>query len=84
MAKKDLRDYMCEVVHEEVKIYLRHGHERFNPRGPKTRFVQCDQADCQYVDRNELPCPLHTGMFAEGTEEAEEPRREDGKRVGRW
>ena len=78
MAKKDLRDYMCEVVHEEVKIYLRHSN------GPKTRFVQCDQADCQYVDKNALPCPLYAGMFAEGIEEGEEPRREDGERLCRW
>jgi hypothetical protein len=28
-------------------------------------FVQCNQADCQYVEANAPPCPLHVGMFAE-------------------
>jgi hypothetical protein len=26
-------------------------------------FVQCNQPDCQYVEENKLPCPLHPGMF---------------------
>jgi NAD-dependent dihydropyrimidine dehydrogenase PreA subunit len=90
MAKRDLRDYTCEVVHEEVKVYLRHRRQRFNDQGPKTRFVQCDQDECQYVDKNELPCPLHAGMFDEVVEldevveGGEEPRSEDGQRLCRW
>jgi hypothetical protein len=26
-------------------------------------FVQCNQADCQYVETNALPCPLRVDMF---------------------
>ena len=32
---------------------------------PGEHFVQCDQAECQYVEANAPPCPLHVGMFAE-------------------
>ena len=32
---------------------------------PGDRFVQCDQTDCQYVEANAPPCPLHVDMFAE-------------------
>ncbi len=32
---------------------------------PGDYFVQCNQSDCQYVERNALPCPLHVDMFAE-------------------
>jgi hypothetical protein len=28
-------------------------------------FVQCNQADCQYVEANAPPCPLHVDMYAE-------------------
>lgn len=37
-------------------------------------FVQCNQVDCQYVDENKAPCPLHVGMFAEDIRAAEEAR----------
>jgi hypothetical protein len=41
-------------------------------------FVQCDQADCQYVEANRPPCPLDVGMFREeiaAAEAAREARR---------
>jgi hypothetical protein len=47
--------------------------------GPSDHFVQCNQADCQYVEANALPCPLHVGMFAEeirAAAAAREARRE--------
>jgi hypothetical protein len=43
---------------------------------PGDYFVQCNQAECQYVERNAPACPLHVGMLAEdiraaaGTREA--------------
>ena len=32
---------------------------------PGDYFVQGNQADCQYVETNSPPCPLHVGLFAE-------------------
>ena len=46
---------------------------------PGDYFVQCNQADCQYVEANAPPCPLHVGMFAEeirAAAAAREARRE--------
>jgi hypothetical protein len=46
---------------------------------PGDYFVQCNQADCQYVEANAPPCPLHVDMFAEeirGAAAAREARRE--------
>jgi hypothetical protein len=50
------------VVSESVRIRLRRADGFGLDRG---YFVQCDQVDCQYVDENKLPCPLHVDMFAE-------------------
>ena len=41
---------------------------------PQGYFVQCNQADCQYVDENKLPCPLTATMFADEIKAAEEAR----------
>ena len=38
---------------------------------PTGYFVQCNQTECQYVDANEPPCPLHVGMFSEEIKAAE-------------
>lgn len=84
MIKRDVRDYTCEVVHEQVKIYVRHRKQRFDARGPRTNFVQCNQDDCQYVEKNEPPCPLNEGMFAEKIDKGEAVRHEDGERLCRW
>ena len=46
---------------------------------PGDYFVQCNQADCQYVEANAPPCPLHVGMFGEeirAAAAAREARRE--------
>ncbi len=62
------REFWCPVVSERVLIRLT------RPSGlrPVTGyFVQCNQADCQYVEANEPPCPLHVDMFAEEIKAAE-------------
>jgi hypothetical protein len=43
----------------------------FRPTG---YFVQCNQVDCQYVEANAPPCPLHVGMFSEEIRAAEAAR----------
>ncbi len=65
------REFWCPVVSESVLIRLT------RPAGlrPATSyFVQCDQTDCQYVEANEPPCPLHVGMFAEEIKAADAAR----------
>ena len=71
------REFWCSVVSEPVLIRLT------RPRGlsrPTGYFVQCDQADCQYVEENKPPCPLHVGMFADEIRAAEEDR--ESRRLG--
>jgi hypothetical protein len=38
---------------------------------PSGYFVQCNQTECQYVEVNAPPCPLHVDMFAEEIRAAE-------------
>ena len=35
---------------------------------------QCNQTDCQYVEENKPPCPLHVGLFADEIRAADEAR----------
>ncbi|HLC42027.1 MAG TPA: hypothetical protein VJO34_10450 [Methylomirabilota bacterium] len=65
MSRGRERAFRCEVVSETVLIRLRRPTGFGRPRG---NFVQCDQADCQYVDENKPPCPLHVGLFTEEIE----------------
>ncbi len=65
------REFWCEAVSEMVLIRLRRPYHFSRPTG---HFVQCNQTDCQYVDENKLPCPLHVGMFTEEIRAAEEVR----------
>lgn len=55
------REFQCPVVSETVLIRLT------RPAGlrPSGYFVQCNQEDCQYVEVNQPPCPLHVGMFTD-------------------
>lgn len=55
------REFWCSVVSEAVLIRLT------RPPGLRASsyFVQCNQADCQYVEANQPPCPLHVGMFSD-------------------
>jgi hypothetical protein len=67
------REFWCPVVQESVQIRLRRSGGFGRPNG---YFVQCNQADCQYVDENKPPCPLHVEMFADEIRAAEEARRD--------
>jgi hypothetical protein len=62
MSRKAGRVFWCTVVSESVLIRLRRADGFERERG---HVVQCNQSECQYVDANEPPCPLHIGMFAE-------------------
>jgi hypothetical protein len=65
------REFWCTVVCEQVVIRLRRA-DGFGPS--RGFFVQCNQDECQYVDKNEPPCPLHVGMFAVEIKAAEAAR----------
>ncbi len=67
------REFWCDVVSERVVIRLRRGGGFGRPLG---YFVQCNQTDCQYVEENKPPCPLHIGMFADEIRAAENARAE--------
>jgi hypothetical protein len=76
MPRSRPREFWCPVVSETVLIRLKRPPGFGRPQG---YFVQCNQADCQYVDENKPPCPLHVGLFADeirAAEEAREARRE--------
>ncbi|HXG04004.1 MAG TPA: hypothetical protein VNO23_11410 [Candidatus Binatia bacterium] len=74
MSRGKSRDFWCDVVSERVQIRLRRWGGFGRPPG---YFVQCNQTECQYVEENKPPCPLHIGMFADEirTLEAERARR---------
>jgi hypothetical protein len=65
------REFWCPVVSEPVLIRLTRPTHLTRPTG---YFVQCNQSECQYVEANEPPCPLHVGMFAEEIKAAEAVR----------
>ncbi len=71
MARGRAREFWCEVVAESVQIRLKRPG---GFGGPQSYFVQCNQTDCQYVDENKAPCPLHVGIFADEIKAAEEAR----------
>ena len=82
MAARKKRRFECNVISEVVQIHLR--NRSYGGFGGEERpFVQCDQQDCQYVDKNEPPCPLTLSMFADELREREEEqalRRGDAER----
>ena len=71
MARGRGKEFRCNVVQETVMIRLKRPGGFGRPQG---YFVQCNQVDCQYVEENKPPCPLHVGMFAEEIRAAEEAR----------
>jgi len=75
MGTKKQREYECSVVHEMVRIHLRK-KSKAGLRSEGELFVQCDQAECQYVDANALPCPLDLSLFEEEILERDEKARE--------
>jgi hypothetical protein len=62
MAKKNIQDYYCNVISEDVKIFLKN-KANIGLRYERDYFVKCNQEDCQYVDKNTSPCPLRCEMF---------------------
>ncbi len=73
MSRGKARDFVCDVVSENVQIRLKRWGGFGRPPG---YFVQCNQLDCQYVEENKPPCPLHVGMFADEIRAAEAARAE--------
>lgn len=64
MSRIKNKPFQCDVVNEIVQISLRKRRGRgFD--GESHDFVQCDQADCQYVDENVPPCPLTPSLINE-------------------
>jgi hypothetical protein len=59
------------VVSEAVLIRLTRAKQL---RVTGDHFVQCNQTDCQYVEANVPPCPLHVGMFADAIKAASAAR----------
>jgi hypothetical protein len=75
MSRGQAREFWCPVVSETVLIRLKRPG---GFGGPSTYFIQCNQEDCQYVEQNKPPCPLHLDMFQpeiRAAEEAREARR---------
>ncbi len=59
--------FFCPIAGKAVGIALRHGTGVLEPA---TRYVRCDERDCQYVDLNQPPCPLRVDMFADKMDDA--------------
>jgi hypothetical protein len=77
LAKFSEKDYFCTVVSEDVEIALKKKPSLIF-ESKNELFVQCNQLECQYVDRNQPPCPLRIDLFSEEIEKREEKRR-DGR-----
>ena len=83
MAMNKKRVYHCSVVDESVQIHLcKKPSGGFRSKGEF--FVQCDQSECQYVDENELPCPLELSMFEEEIREREEKAQQKRESSGNY
>ena len=61
------KDYFCTVVSEDVEIALRN-KASLGRKFKKELFVLCNQSECQYINLNQSPCPLHLDLFAEEIE----------------
>ncbi|MFC1862618.1 hypothetical protein ACFL1Z_01515 [Thermodesulfobacteriota bacterium] len=79
MANQRKKDYFCTVISEKVVIALKN-KPSLSLKFKSELYVRCNQAECQYVDLNHPPCPLHLDLFAEEIEKREEKRRE--RRMG--
>ena len=75
LPKRREKDYFCTVVSEDVEIALKNKRS-LSLKSKNELFVQCNQHECQYVDRNQSPCPLRLNLFAEEIEKREEKRRD--------
>ena len=63
--KTRAQSFHCSIADKAVMISLRHGG---GFREPAHVYVRCEERDCQYVDLNTPPCPLHVEMFADGSD----------------
>ena len=82
MSRARWREFWCSVVSESVQIRLRREDGFGRQRG---YVVQCNQTECQYVDENLPPCPLHADMFAaeiKAAEAARSPWSDEDNRPG--
>ena len=61
------KDYFCTVVSEHVEIALKR-KPSLSLESRNELFVHCNQLECQHVDLNQSPCPLHLDLFAEEIE----------------
>ena len=75
MARRIGKDYFCTVVSEDVEIALKI-KPSLSFESKKEMFVRCNQSECQYVDLNQVPCPLCLDLFADEIEKREEKARE--------
>ena len=62
MSRMPSKSFTCGVVTENVTITL---CRRNSMAGRGKLFVACSEKDCQYIDANELPCPLTLALFTE-------------------
>jgi hypothetical protein len=60
MPRMPSKSFPCSVISEAVTITLQ---RRLVVGGAGKLFVRCSERDCQYVDRNEPPCPLTIELF---------------------
>jgi hypothetical protein len=75
LANPKKKNYFCAVVSEDVEITLKN-KPSLSRESKNELFVQCNQVECQYVDRNQSPCPLRLDLFAEEIEKREEKLRD--------
>jgi hypothetical protein len=75
LANPKKKNYFCTVVSEDVEITLKN-KPSLSRESKNELFVQCNQVECQYVDRNQSPCPLRLDLFAEEIEKREEKLRD--------
>jgi hypothetical protein len=79
LRKRRAKAYFCSVVSEDVEIALKNKPNFTGESSKDELFVQCNQLECQYVDLNQLPCPLSLDLFAE---EIKKP--ETNKDIEEW
>jgi hypothetical protein len=60
------RRVFCPIARATVRVALRNGR---GFQEPGRLYVRCEDRDCQYVDLNEPPCPLHVDMFRESSDD---------------
>lgn len=71
LAKRGGKNYFCNVVSENVEIALKNVSS-LSLDSKREFFVQCNQLECQYVDVNQLPCPLNLDLFSDEIKKREE------------